>query len=122
MTLTAEATEEDWKALDRLFSVIRYFPHNETEVMLADTNVIGEDAIDEALEKFGFYIPDEDLLPVFLFENKRLNLVFVSYFKKPEKFANENMVQDNNTHHSEIFNSLPKGIDRLIQKIDYYLE
>jgi uncharacterized protein YjbI with pentapeptide repeats len=120
MKLTEKATEEDWKALDKLFSMMRYFP--ESQVMLAGADLIGEEAIDEALERFGFYIPDEDLLPVFLFENKLLNMIFVSYFKHPDKCAGENMVQDNNAHRSEIINSLPEAIDRFIQKLDYYAE
>jgi uncharacterized protein YjbI with pentapeptide repeats len=120
MKLTEKATEADWTALDGFFSVMRYIP--ESTVMLAGENVIGETAIDEALERFNFYIPDEDLLPVFLYENKLLNMIFVSYFKHPDNFAGENMVQDNNAHRSEIFNTLPEAIYQLMQKLDYYAE
>ncbi len=118
MKLTEKATEADWTALDGFFSVMRYIP--ESTVMLAGENVIGETAIDEALERFCFYIPDEDLLPVFLYENKLLNMIFVSYFKHPDNFAGENMVQDNNAHDSKIFDTLPKAIGIIMQKLDYY--
>jgi uncharacterized protein YjhX (UPF0386 family) len=116
--LTKKATKKDWCALDEIFLDTLVFPGS--KVILAGSDLIGEKVADEAMEKFRFYVPDEDMLPVLLFENPNLGVRLISYFKHPDGFAKENMVSDNNTNQCEVFESLIKAQQRLDQKLSYY--
>ncbi len=116
--LTKEATTEDWYALDEIFLDTLAFPGS--EVLLAGSDLIGEEVADEAMERFGFYVPDEELLPALIFENRRLGMKLVSYFKHPDGFAKENMVQDDKAKQCEVFDSLKETQQRLEQKLFYY--
>ncbi len=118
--LTQEATETDWQALDQLFALSRQL--SETTIAFADADVIGEDVADEALDTFGFYVPDEELLPVFLWWNLDYQLKLIVYFKHPERFAGEIMFQDDNVDEAEVYYSLTEALERLEQKIAYYRE
>lgn len=63
-----------------------------------------------------------DLLPALIFENRRLGMILLSYFKHPDGFAKENMVTDDNANKCEVFDSLKKAQERLDQKLSYYAE
>jgi hypothetical protein len=56
----------------------------------------------KALENFGFYVPDEEMLPVLLFEATNLGVYLISYFRHPDGFSKENMVSDRNTEECEV--------------------
>lgn len=118
--LTSTATSEDWLALDEIFFTAQLFP--DTQVLLAGSDLIGEEAAEEAMEKFGFYVPDQDMLPAFLVNNSRLRIMLMSYFKHTEGFAKENLLTDHNTKSCEVINSLAQAENRLYQKLYYYAE
>ena len=118
--LTKEATTEDWYALDEIFLDTLAFPGS--EVLLAGSDLIGEEVVDEAMERFGFYVPDEELLPALIFENRRLGMKLVSYFKHPDGFAKENMVMDDKAEQCRVFGSLKEAQQRLAQKLSYYTD
>ncbi|MFP4318684.1 MAG: hypothetical protein ACLFQ7_06910 [Phormidium sp.] len=69
---TAEATAEDWQGFDYIVYITQVFPH--TQLCLAGEDLIGEQVAEEALEDFGFYIPDSRHLPGFLCRNQRLKV------------------------------------------------
>ena len=116
--LTKKASQEDWYALDEIFFNTLAFPGS--KVILAGSELIGQEVADEAMERFGFYIPQENVLPVLLFENSHLKVKFVSYFKHPDGFAKENMISDDNTDQCEVIESLLEAQQRLNQKLSYY--
>lgn len=118
--LTTKATPEDWCALDEIFLNTSIFPGS--EFILAGANAIGEEVASEAMKRFGFYVPDDELLPVLIFENHRLGMILLSYFKHPDGFAKENMLSDNNTNQCIVFNSLKQAQQSLKQKLVYYAE
>ena len=119
MKLTKLATPEDWYALDEIFLNTLIFPSN--KVMFAGSNLVGEEVADEALENFGFYVPDEEMLPVLLFEATNLGVYLISYFRHPDGFAKENMLSDRNTEECEVYESLTEAQQRLDQKLSYYI-
>ena len=116
--LTESATAEDWYALDEIFLNTIIFPNS--RVIFAGSDLVGEEVADEALEKFGFYVPDEDLLPVLLFESRNLGVSLISYFRHSDGFAKENMLSDDNTDVCEVYESLTEAQKRLNQKLSYY--
>lgn len=116
--LTKKATKKDWLALDEI--VLNTIVYPGSNIMLAGENVIGEAAADDAMARFGCYIPDPDLLPVFLFENRQLGINLISYFKHPDGFAKENMMSDDNTNDAMIFHSLKEAQEKLDKKLYYY--
>lgn len=118
--LTKKATTEDWCALDQVFLNTLIFPGS--EVILAGPDLIGEEVAHEAMVRFGLYVPDEDLLPALLFENRRLGMTLLSYFKHSDGFAKENLVMDNNAQISEVFKSLKNAQEKLEQKLAYYAD
>ena len=118
--MTKEATEEDIEAIDQLF--ILAYQLSDTNIAFAGADVVGEDVAEAALESFGFYVPDETLLPVFIWWNLDYQLKLIAYFKHPDRFAGEIMIQDDNTNESEVYPSLKKSVARLQQKITYYQE
>ena len=87
---------------------------------MAGSDLVGEEVADEAIEQFGFYVPDENLLPTLVFNNRPLGMHLVSYFRYPDGFAKENMVMDDNAEQCEVFDSLKKAQQRLDQKLSYY--
>lgn len=89
--------------------------------MFAGSNLVGEEVADEALENFGFYVPDEEMLPVLLFEATNLGVYLISYFRHPDGFAKENMLSDRNTEECEVYESLTEAQQRLDQKLSYYI-
>ena len=116
--LTESATAEDWYALDEIFLNTIIFPNS--RVIFAGSDLVGEEVADEAMEKFSFYVPDEDLLPVLLFESRNLGVSLISYFRHSDGFAKENMVSDDNTDVCEVYESLTEAQKRLNQKLSYY--
>ncbi len=112
---TERATPEDWLALDGLMLLRLDFP--ESEIRLAGKFAIGEDVADQAMEEFGVYVPDEDLLPAFLFVNKPKGLLLVSYFGNPDRFAGENLLCDSTTNECCVFESLKEAKESLGDKI-----
>lgn len=119
MKLTKLATPEDWYALDEIFLNTLIFPGN--KVMFAGSDLVGEEVADKALENFGFYVPDEEMLPVLLFEATNFGVNLISYFRHPDGFAKENMVSDHNTEECEVYESLTEAQQRLDQKLSYYM-
>ena len=117
--LTKSATAKDWYALDEIFLDTLIYP--KSRVILAGSDLVGEEVADEAMKNFGFYVPYEDLLPVLLFEAPNLGVRLISYFRHPDEFAKENMVSDRNTDGCEVFDSLAKAQSRLDQKLSYYI-
>ena len=117
--LTESATAEDWYALDEIFLNTVIF--SSSRVIFAGSDLVGEEVADEAMEKFGFYVPDEDMLPILLFEAFNLGVSLISYFRHPDGFAKENMVSDRNTEGCEVYESLTESQKRLNQKLSYYL-
>ncbi len=70
--ITKKATTEDWCAIDEIFLNTLAFPGS--QVILAGSDLIGEEVADEAIEQFGFYVPDESLLPTLVFKNPLLGM------------------------------------------------
>ena len=116
--LTKSATAEDWYALDEIFLNTLIYP--KSKVIFAGSDLVGKEVADEAFKNFGFYVPDEDLLPVLLFEAFSLGVRLISYFRHPDGFAKENMVSDRNTKGCEVYESLTQAQQRLDQKLSYY--
>ena len=116
--LTESATAEDWYALDEIF--LKTIVFSGSRVIFAGSDLVGEEVADEAMEKFGFYVPDEDLLPILLFEAPNLGVSLISYFRHSNGFAKENMVSDRNTQGCEVYQSLTEAQQRLNQKLSYY--
>ncbi|BAZ44931.1 hypothetical protein NIES4102_19480 [Chondrocystis sp. NIES-4102] len=117
--LTKLAKPEDWYALDEIFLNAMIFPN--TIITLAGSDLIGEEVADAALEKFGFYVANEEMLPVLLFQNSNLGIDLISYFRHPDGFAKENRVSDRNTDECEVYESLIEAQQRLDQKLSYYI-
>ena len=117
--LTKSATAKDWYALDEIFLNTILFPSS--KVIFAGSDLVGEEVANEAFKNFGFYVPDEDLLPVLLFEDPNLGVRLISYFRHPDGFARENMVSDRNTDECEVYELLTEAQQRLDQKLSYYL-
>lgn len=66
--LTKSASPEDWYAMDEIIRLGLKSPGS--EIRLVGQYSIGENVADDAMEQFGIYVPDEDLLPALLFVNK----------------------------------------------------
>lgn len=118
--LTCSALPEDWYALDEIIRLGLKFQGS--EIRLAGKYVIGENVADEAMEQLGVYVPDDELLPVFLFVNKQLGLLLVSYFKNPDGFAKENLLCDDNTNECAVIKSLLEAQQTLEEKLQLYTE
>ncbi len=118
--LTCSAFPQDWYALDEIIRLGLKFPGS--QIRLAGKYSIGENVADEAMEQFGVYVPDDDLLPVFLFVNKQLGLLLVSYFKNPDGFAKENLLCDDNTNECSVIKSLLEAQQTLEEKLQLYAE
>jgi hypothetical protein len=118
--LTCSALPEDWYALDEIIRLGLKFQGS--QIRWAGQYAIGENVADDAMEQFGVYVPDEDLLPVFLFINKRLGLLLVSYFKDPDGFAKENLLCDDNTDECCVIESLLEAQQTLEEKLQFYTE
>ncbi|MGB2923867.1 MAG: hypothetical protein WBB82_01025 [Limnothrix sp.] len=116
--LTEKATPEDWLAIDNLILYALTVP--DSQLLFADENLIGPKVSEKALDRFGCCVPDSSLLPVFVFENSKLGLNLISYFKDPDRFAGENLVQDNTLNQCEAVASIYQAQARLKQKIDHY--
>jgi hypothetical protein len=118
--LTCSALPEDWYALDKIVRLGLKFPGS--QIRWAGQYAIGENVADDAMEQFGVYVPDEELLPVFLFINKQVGLLLVSYFKNPDGFAKENLLSDDNTNECWVIESLLEAQQTLEEKLQYYTE
>jgi TIR domain len=113
--LTRSASPKDWYAMDEIIRLGIKFPGS--EIRLAGQYSVGENVADDAMEQFGIYVPDEELLPALLFVNKQLGLLLISYLKHPDGFAKENMLCDDNTNECEIFDSLQEAQQSLERKL-----
>lgn len=118
--LTTSAQARDWWALDSIIFTSSIVPGS--ILSLAGPDTIGEAVADDALERFGFYVPDEAMLPGLLFDNRQLKITLLSYFKHPNGFGTENLLVDHNTQQSAVFNSLKEADQALYQKLYYYIE
>ena len=116
--LTCSALPQDWYALDEIIRLRLKFQGS--QIRLAGKYSIGENVADEAMEQFGVYVPDDELLPVFLFVNKQLGLLLVSYFKNPDGFAKENLLCDDNTNECSVIKSLIEAQQTLEEKLQLY--
>jgi hypothetical protein len=93
-----------------------------SQIRWAGQYAIGENVADDAMEQFGVYVPDEELLPVFLFINKQVGLLLVSYFKDPDGFAKENLLCDDNIDECCVIESLLEAQQALEEKLQSYTE
>jgi hypothetical protein len=118
--LTCSALPEDWYALDEIIRLGLKFEGS--QIRWAGQYAIGENVADDALEQFGVYVPDEELLPAFLFINKQLGLLLVSYFKDPNGFAKESLLSDDNTNECCVIRSLLEAQQTLEEKLQFYSE
>jgi hypothetical protein len=118
--LTCSALPEDWYALDEIIRL--GFKFQGSQIRWAGQYAIGENVADDAMEQFGVYVPDEELLPVFLFINKQVGLLLVSYFKAPDGFAKENLLCDDNTDECCVMESLLEAQQNLEEKLQFYTE
>lgn len=118
--LTEQATAEDWLAIDKIMLYALTIPGS--KIFFADERIIGKKVVEAAIERFGCCIPEASLLPVFIFENATLGLNLISYFKDPDRFAGENLIQDHHLDQCEACDSLYLAQTRLKQKLDYYLQ
>ena len=105
--LTEVASSEDWYAMDEIVRL--GLEHTESTIHLVNRFTVGEPVLENAMETFGIYVPDEHLLPAFLFLNKAKGLLLISYFKHPDGFAKENMLCDDTTNECRIFSSLKEA-------------
>jgi hypothetical protein len=116
---TKKAKAEDWLAFDEIMLNTILFPS--TRVFFAGNQEIGSDVAEEALERFGCYYPDEDLLPVLVFENTDYQLrLFIPSSKG--KFASECQVGDAIDSSQSCFSSLKKAQEFLDQRLSYYIQ
>jgi hypothetical protein len=118
--LTCSALPEDWYALDEIIRLGLKFQGS--QIRWAGQYAIGENVADDAMEQFGVYVPDEELLPVFLFINKQVGLLLVSYFKDPDGFAKENLLCDDNIDECCVIESLLEAQQALEEKLQSYTE
>jgi len=120
LSLTRSATSEDWYTLDGIIRLGNQFAGS--EIRWVGKYSIGEKAADEALEKFGVYVPDDELLPAFLFLNEVVGLLLLSYFKTPDGFATESLLSDNNTDECFVLDYLLDAQEMLEEKLNFYTE
>lgn len=113
--LTKFALPEDWYALDEIMRL--GIQLSESKVFIVNQFTIGEPVLESAMEQFGLYVPDEHLLPAFLFLNQPRGLALLSFFKHPDGFAKENMLCDDSTNECEVFSSLQAAQKSLEAKI-----
>jgi NurA-like 5'-3' nuclease len=59
---------------------------------------------------------------VFLFINKQIGLLLVSYFKNPDGFAKENLLCDDNADECCVMESLLEAQQTLEEKLQFYTE
>jgi len=118
--LTRSALPEDWYALDEVIRLGLKFQGS--QIRWAGQYAIGENVADDAMEQFGVYVPDEELLPAFLFINKQVGLLLVSFFKNPDGFAKENLLCDDNTDECCVIESLLEAQQTLEEKLQLYTE
>lgn len=111
--LTKSALPEDWYALDEIIRLGLEFPGS--KVLLVNQFTIGEPVWENAMEQFGFYVPDDYLLPAFLFLNQPKALALLSFFKHPDGFGKESSVSDDEECH--VFNSLLEAQKSLKEKL-----
>lgn len=62
--LTKSASPEDWYALDEIMRLGIQFL--DSKVFIVNRFTIGEPVLERAMEQFGLYVPDENLLPAFI--------------------------------------------------------
>ena len=113
--LTRLASIKDWCAIDKIVHLGLEFP--DSEIRLLGEYSIGENVADEALERYGLYIPDMNLLPALMFENKKLGVILVVYLKHPAGFAKESILCDDNTNECQVFSSLTQAQHSLSLKL-----
>ncbi len=111
--LTKSALPADWYALDEIMRLGIHSPGS--KVLLVNRFTIGEPVWESAMEQFGFYVPDENLLPAFLFLNESKELALLSFFKHPDGFGKESSVSDNEEFC--VFDSLSKAQENLKEKL-----
>lgn len=115
LRLTRLASIEDWCAIDEIIHLGLEFP--DSEIRLLGEYSIGEDVADEALKRYGLYIPDTNLLPALMFENRKLGVILVVYLKHPAGFAKESILCDDNTNDCQVFSSLTQAQHSLSLKL-----
>jgi hypothetical protein len=117
---TKKATNEDWLALDEI--MLNTVLCSSSHVLFAGADLIGSDVADEAVDRFGCYYPDEDLLPVFIFENTDYQLRLFIPSDSGNKFASDCAVGDEIDSSHSCFSSLKKAQEFLDQRLSYYIQ
>jgi uncharacterized protein (DUF983 family) len=117
---TKKASDEDWLALDEIMLNTVLF--SSSHVLFAGADLIGPDVADEAFDRFGCYYPDEDLLPVFIFENTDYQLRLFIPSDGGNKFASDCAVGDEINSRHNCFSSLKKAQEFLDQRLSYYIQ
>lgn len=112
---TAEANAEQWQGFDYLIYITQVFPH--TKLYLAGEDLIGKEVAEEALEDFGFYIPDPRNLPGFLCRNERLKVCFCALTG-----SSRVSLHDNNSMSVSGAESILEGAHQLYEKFCQYAE
>jgi uncharacterized protein (DUF983 family) len=116
---TKKANAEDWLAFDQL--MLNTISLRSARVFFAGSQEIGTDVAEKALERFGCYYPDEDMLPVLVFEYFDYQLrLFIPSSKG--KFASECQVGDAIDSSQSCFSSLKKAQEFLDQRLSYYIQ
>ena len=64
-------------------------------------------------------MPDANLLPALIFENRKLGIILVIYLKHPDGFAKESILCDDNANECEVFASLTSAQYSLSQKLRF---
>ena len=105
-SITRNASESDWKNLDNLMKIS--WLTTGVKMFLAGPELLGKEVAKQAMEQFGFYVPDEELLPGLIWQSKELNLILLVYLKHTEKFAGQSMLADDNIDECEVFSSLAR--------------
>lgn len=117
---TKKASDEDWSALDEI--MLNTVLCSSSHVLFAGADLIGSDVADEAVDRFGCYYPDEDLLPVFIFENTDYQLRLFIPSSCGNKFASDCSVGDEIDSSHSCFSSLKKAQEFLDQRLSYYIQ
>jgi hypothetical protein len=117
---TKKVSDEDWLALDEI--MLNTVLCSSSHVLFAGADLIGSDVADEAVDRFGCYYPDEDLLPVFIFENTDYQLRLFIPSDGGNKFASDCAVGDEIDSSHNSFSSLKKAQEFLDQRLSYYIQ
>lgn len=115
LELTRECTPQEWEILDYLMATVHIY---QADLMWLEPSEIGEEAADEAMDKYGFYIPNDDLLPVIFCQRESVSITI--FPKSPKGFGADSIVIDNHKNAHQPISDFQKAVFEFISTLSKY--